>query len=83
VRFDGEAFRTVWSPDDLVARARVTFSESGFAIDHDLRQEPVARARDVRADVNGCRQNQLIENRRPQTAEPRTEEPRTLEPQNP
>jgi hypothetical protein len=37
--FDGEKFRTVWSPDDLFD-ATVRFSDSGFAIDHHVRQPP-------------------------------------------
>lgn len=37
--FDGEQFRTVWSPDDMF-NARVTFRDNGFSIDHHVRQAP-------------------------------------------
>jgi hypothetical protein len=38
--FDGRAFRTVWSPEDLF-NARVTFHDRGFAIDHYQRPHDV------------------------------------------
>ena len=31
--FDGVAFRTIWSPEDIL-NATIRFTDSGFAIDH-------------------------------------------------
>jgi hypothetical protein len=37
--FDGEHFRTLWSPDDMF-NATVSFGDSGFAIDHYVPKAP-------------------------------------------
>ena len=34
--FDGESFRTLWSPDDMF-NAEIRFTDAGFSIDHDRR----------------------------------------------
>jgi hypothetical protein len=38
--FDGDAFRTLWSPEDMLD-AEVRFTDSGFTIDHYRRPRAV------------------------------------------
>jgi hypothetical protein len=37
--FDGEAFRTMWAPDDMF-NAEVAIRDRGFEIRHTLRSDP-------------------------------------------